>query len=297
MSLRRLRRRAGGFDDGRRQGRLSRHVDRAGAQVLTAPGTMLEVGEEDVRGNPDEGLEERAAALREVYALGAAFGAATTSCSRRSAQASPPAGRRIQVRPPVGRRRRKPGDRVAIIMRNLPEWRFAFGAAFSRARSSPPERVVDRTRAGYGLKNPAPRWRSWMSSATSAFASTSLTAPPCARFTSRGRRRDRRSARRALWKASSALPTIGARLSRASRRTFRQSPKMMWRSLYRRHNGHPKGAIVSHTQIISNMFQFGIRAGARVLRRGEAPLPPIERAAKDILISVPFFHATGCFAI
>jgi hypothetical protein len=65
---------AGGLDDGRRQARLSSHVDRAGAcKLLTAPGTPLEVGEEEIRGIRMKVWKNAPPTLREVYALGAMF--------------------------------------------------------------------------------------------------------------------------------------------------------------------------------------------------------------------------------
>src|SRR5690606_13883712 len=57
--------------------------------------------------------------------------------------------------------------------------------------------------------------------------------------------------------------------------------------------GHPKGAVISHRNIISNIWN-GASAQARAfLRRGEAPPQPDPAAPqKSFLISVPFFHAT-----
>ena len=62
--------------------------------------------------------------------------------------------------------------------------------------------------------------------------------------------------------------------------------------------GKPKGAVITHRNIISNVFN-AISAQARAfLRRGEQPPPPNPMGPqKAILISVPFFHATGCFAV
>jgi long-chain acyl-CoA synthetase len=62
--------------------------------------------------------------------------------------------------------------------------------------------------------------------------------------------------------------------------------------------GKPKGAVISHRNIISNMFN-GASAQARAfLRRGEAPpAPDPSLPQKAFLLSVPFFHATGCFAL
>src|SRR5262249_52906814 len=62
--------------------------------------------------------------------------------------------------------------------------------------------------------------------------------------------------------------------------------------------GNPKGAVISHRNIISNMFNSASAQARAFLRRGEAPPAPDPMAPqKAFLLSVPFFHATGCFAV
>jgi len=61
--------------------------------------------------------------------------------------------------------------------------------------------------------------------------------------------------------------------------------------------GKPKGALATHRNIVSNVGAAGIGGARAYLRRGEpvpAPDPTVQRST---LLSVPFFHATGCFAI
>jgi long-chain acyl-CoA synthetase len=62
--------------------------------------------------------------------------------------------------------------------------------------------------------------------------------------------------------------------------------------------GKPKGAILSHRNIISNMFNAANASARAFMRRGELPpAPDPEAPQKSSLISVPFFHATGTCAI
>jgi len=62
--------------------------------------------------------------------------------------------------------------------------------------------------------------------------------------------------------------------------------------------GKPKGALASHRGITSNVMAAGIGAARAFLRRGEQPPAPDPRAPqRSMLLSVPFFHATGCFSI
>ncbi len=62
--------------------------------------------------------------------------------------------------------------------------------------------------------------------------------------------------------------------------------------------GKPKGALATHRNINSNIMAAACVAARAFLRRGEAPpaLDP-DGPQRASLLSVPFFHATGCFAI
>ena len=62
--------------------------------------------------------------------------------------------------------------------------------------------------------------------------------------------------------------------------------------------GKPKGALATNRNITSNIMAAGCVAARAFLRRGEAPPAPDPTAMqRATLLSVPFFHATGCFAI
>lgn len=62
--------------------------------------------------------------------------------------------------------------------------------------------------------------------------------------------------------------------------------------------GRPKGILATHRGIISNMFNSLANQFRAFLRRGEAPpVPAPDDPQKATLLSIPFFHATGAFAI
>ncbi|NWH07204.1 MAG: acyl--CoA ligase [Alphaproteobacteria bacterium] len=62
--------------------------------------------------------------------------------------------------------------------------------------------------------------------------------------------------------------------------------------------GKPKGAVITHRNIISNFFNALCGQARSYLRRGEMPPTPDPSLPQKVnLISVPFFHATGCFAV
>ncbi|UUL84180.1 class I adenylate-forming enzyme family protein [Sphingomonas qomolangmaensis] len=58
--------------------------------------------------------------------------------------------------------------------------------------------------------------------------------------------------------------------------------------------GHPKGAIGTHRNMLSNIFTAGYATARMMLRRGEMPPPAPE--PKTSLIVIPFFHVTACSA-
>jgi len=62
--------------------------------------------------------------------------------------------------------------------------------------------------------------------------------------------------------------------------------------------GKPKGALATHRNINTNIMSSGSAAARQYLRRGEMPPAPDPAAPqKGMMISVPFFHATGCMAV
>ncbi|MDR3513422.1 MAG: class I adenylate-forming enzyme family protein [Caulobacteraceae bacterium] len=62
--------------------------------------------------------------------------------------------------------------------------------------------------------------------------------------------------------------------------------------------GKPKGALATQRNVNSNIMASGCAGARTFLRRGEAPPQPDPTAPqRATLLSVPFFHATGCFAI
>jgi len=62
--------------------------------------------------------------------------------------------------------------------------------------------------------------------------------------------------------------------------------------------GRPKGALATHRAINTNIITAGAAGARNFLRRGEAPpAPDPTLPQKGSLLSVPFFHVTGCFAV
>ena len=58
--------------------------------------------------------------------------------------------------------------------------------------------------------------------------------------------------------------------------------------------GHPKGALGTHRNLTTNILSSAYVAASAVLRRGEVPPPP---SPKTALVSIPLFHVTACSAV
>ncbi len=269
--------------------------------LLTAPGTMLEVGEGDVRGIRMKVWKNAPPTLREVFAISAMF-----------------AGRDYLVheneRATIGQFRAaaakfahqliadgvKPGDRVALIMRNLPEWPVAFfGAVLAGAIITPLNAWWTGSELEYGLTN----------------SGSSIAVMDVERYERVREHLDKCPDLRKIYVSRSREEIADPRVSRmesvvgttadwaafgdVAPPDLPMGPDDDVAIFYTSGTtGHPKGAVISHRNIISNMFNSASSQARAFLRRGEAPPAPDPTAPqKAFLISVPFFHATGCFAI
>jgi long-chain acyl-CoA synthetase len=61
--------------------------------------------------------------------------------------------------------------------------------------------------------------------------------------------------------------------------------------------GHPKGAVGSHRNIITNFMNLSFSAHRSALRAGATADPSVPSSQNIGLLNVPFFHATGCYAV
>ncbi|HWA01004.1 MAG TPA: class I adenylate-forming enzyme family protein [Caulobacterales bacterium] len=269
-------------------------------KTLGQPGSMFEVDEADIRGVKTKIWKNAPPTLRDVFNLGAVF-----------------AGREHLIleddRVTVGGLRAaagkvaaqliadgvKPGDRVALVMRNLPEWPAAFwGAMLAGAIVTPLNAWWTGPELEFGLQDSGAsilfvdieryeRLREHLPNCPAlrkiyvARSREELADPSVARFESLfGAPND--------WNAMPAptLPDIPI------------APDDDVAIFYTSGTtGKPKGAVLTHRNIISNFFNSASAQARAFLRRGEAPPAPDPTVQRVSLISIPFFHATGCFVV
>lgn len=195
----------------------------------------------------------------------------------------------------------KKGDRIAIVMRNYPQWPVAFFAGLSiGAIVTPMNSWWTGEELQYGLND---------SGARLAIVDTQLIeriqphweALPDLEAIIVARDPDERPDPR----VTAMEDFIGDAKSWASLEdiampTVEINPDDDATIMYTSGTtGKPKGALASHRAIIANMFNAISCRARRYLRAGEAlPQPdPNPDNANKTLLAVPFFHATGAFAV
>ena len=186
----------------------------------------------------------------------------------------------------------KKGDRVALVMRNFPEWVISFWAATAvgaivvplNAWWTAPEltygladsgaRVVIADQERYDLIHPhLPE----IPAEHILVARGELTLP-----SEVGR-----------------LEDIIARPAHSSLPAVEIGPEDDATIFYTSGtSGQPKGALGTHRNICTNLMNIGALQAASELRlTGQPPVPTAEKDPVTALTAVPFFHVTGCHAI
>jgi long-chain acyl-CoA synthetase len=192
------------------------------------------------------------------------------------------------------------GDRVAIVMRNLPEWPVAFYAAASLgAIVTPLNAWWTGPELEYGLVD---------SGSKVAFVDAERLERINEHLERCGElkriyvsRENDEIANPLVVKLESVLEPSGAWKDLPDRPlpSVEILPEDDATIFYTSGTtGKPKGALATQRNINSNIMAAASAAQRSFLRRGEAlPAPDPDAPQRSILLSVPFFHATGCFAV
>ena len=273
--------------------------------MLTAPGMPFEMETLDIRGIPTRTWKNVPPTLRDVFLAGRAHGDKVFLVHEDErvtfeafARATLVLAARLQS-DGIAK-----GDRVAVVMRNLPEWPVSFFAAqlcgaivtplnawwtggeleYGLSDSGAKLLIVDAERLARlteHLPNCPALERVYVVRATDDF-SEPVANPLIARLESV-------IGAPGGWAALPAgnLPAVDL-LPEDDATIFYTSGT----------TGKPKGALGTHRNIVSNIMASGISVARTYLRRGEMPpVPDPAGPQKGSLLSVPFFHATGCHAV
>ncbi|MBS0361345.1 MAG: acyl--CoA ligase [Proteobacteria bacterium] len=192
------------------------------------------------------------------------------------------------------------GDRVAVIMRNIPEWVVAFYAAAAvGAIVTPLNAWWTGPELEYGLTDSGTKVLLVDRERYERLAEHLPNCPDLARVYVT--RENEEIAHPLVTKLETILgtPDVWWELADTPLPAVEIGPEDDATIFYTSGTtGRPKGALATQRGVNSNIMA-AVCGGARVfLRRGEAPpQPDPEAPQRSTLLSVPFFHVTGCFAI
>ncbi|MFO0477146.1 MAG: class I adenylate-forming enzyme family protein, partial [Alphaproteobacteria bacterium] len=275
-------------------------VEHAHKLLVSAPASPFEIEEKVIRGVKIKTWKNAPPSLAAVFEMSRPFGARVYLVNE-DERVTFDAHRRAVAKLAhqlIGDGVKK-GDRVAIIMRNLPEWSVAFWAAVhAGAIVTPLNAWWTGPELEYGLTDSgttiaiadAERWERLREHAGNC--------PDLKRiYVSRS------SEEIADPRVSRLEDVIGGPMNWASLPdtalpSISFDPEDDVTIFYTSGTtGKPKGAVITHRNIVSNFFNAMCAQARSFLRRGEMPPAPDPTVQKATLISVPMFHATGCFAI
>ncbi len=269
--------------------------------LLTAPGAPFEMVTLTIRGIPTRTWKNVPPTIRDVFLAGRAHGERTFLVhddERVTFEAFARATVTLAAQLIADGVRK--GDRVAVVMRNLPEWPVAFFAAqLCGAIVTPLNAWWTGHELEYGVTDSG---MSVLLIDAERLARLTEHLPNCPELKRIYVTRSTEDAGNPLVRRLEdviELPNDWAALPDRPLPDVAIAPDDDATIFYTSGTtGKPKGALGTHRNMVSNIMASGLSAARSFVRRGEMP-PASDPAApqKGMLLSVPFFHATGCFAV
>ncbi|GGE14661.1 fatty acid--CoA ligase [Polymorphobacter glacialis] len=270
--------------------------------LLTAPGSLLEMETVTIRGLPTRTWKNAPPTLAAVFGAGRTHGDKiflVHEDERVSFENFSRAALRLAAQFTADGLRK--GDRVAIVMRNLPEWPVAFFAAsLCGAIVTPLNAWWTGAELEYGLTDSG---ASILVVDNERLARIAPHLPDLHDLTriyvARSTEEPQGDPREIPLESIIGTPHHWGDLADRPAPDVALVPEDDATLFYTSGTtGKPKGALGTHRNIVSNIMASGFAAARSYLRRGETPPAPDPAAPqKALLISVPFFHATGCHAM
>jgi long-chain acyl-CoA synthetase len=262
--------------------------------ILCVPGARFEYETIDIRGVPTRVWKNAPANLAVLAQLGRSHGDATFLIYEEERvsydawfRAVTAFARHLQALG-VGR-----GDRVALAMRNLPEWPVVFFAAVSiGAICVPLNAWWTGQELAYGLAHSGAKVLVCDCERLDRILPHRAELPELDHVIA-SRRKDLPAGTTALESVIGASSAWGG-LPDQDLPAVEIAPDDDATILYTSGTtGNPKGALGTHRNFVTNIFSSGYGAARQVLRRGEALPDPVR---KVLLTVIPLFHATACSA-
>ncbi len=268
---------------------------------LTAPGIPFEMEEKVIRGVKMRVWKNAPPTLRDALLIGRAHGDKTFLVYENDRATFENFARAAVVfAHELMKQGVEKGDRVAIIMRNLPEWPVAFyGAAIAGAIVTPLNAWWTGPELEYGLTDSGAKIAIVDTERLERINEHLKNCPDLTRVYVA--RENEEVADPEVIKLESVLGAVNDwdRLPVLPLPDVPLDPDDDATIFYTSGTtGKPKGALGTHRNMLSNIMASGISAARTYLRRGEMPPQPDPNAPqKGTLLSVPFFHVTGCHAV
>lgn len=266
---------------------------------LTAPGQMFELGEVDTPAGRVRYFKQAPPSLRQVFDFLQLFGAREClvfeeeRCTYAAHRKAVLRFADVLAQAGVGK-----GDRVVLALRNVPEWSVGFWACAVLGAISVPlnawwtgqelEHACRDSGAkaalldGERLQRLAPHLAACPDLKTLFVCrSEGAGAAPAGRF-------EELVGPVSQWGDLADTPAPATPIDADDDLTIFYSSGT---------TGTPKGVVLSHRNVISNIFNMLAAQARSFLRRGEAPpAPNLSGPQQATLLSIPLFHVTGCFA-
>ena len=269
--------------------------------LLTAPGAPFEMETLSIRGVPTRTWKNAPPTLRDVFLAGRQHGERTFLVHEDErvsfegfARAVLTLSRQLAADGVVK------GDRVAIVMRNIPEWPVAFFAAeLLGAIVTPLNAWWTGGELEYGLADSGAKLLLVDGERLARLGEHLAACPALTRIYVTRSSEPHGDPRVADLESVIGTPHSWAALPDLPLPDVELLPDDDATIFYTSGTtGKPKGALGTHRNIVSNIMASGISAARSFLRRGELPpVPDPTGPQRGSLLSVPFFHATGCHAV
>ncbi|HSM94851.1 MAG TPA: class I adenylate-forming enzyme family protein [Rhizomicrobium sp.] len=271
--------------------------------MLTAPGTPLEMDEVVIRGIRTRVWKNLPPTLRELLAAARAAHGPKEFLVYEGDRATYESWYRaaVAIANELIKQGVKKGDRVALIMRNLPEWPAIFyGAEIIGAIVTPLNAWWTGPELEYGLVDSGTKIAFVDSERLERISEHLVNCPDLKRvYVSRYEDADLPSP--IVHRLEDVIGKVNdwMKLPDAPLPDVQVGPDDDATILYTSGTtGKPKGALGTHRNMLSNIMAAASVAARNFLRRGETPPAASPNdPQRCTLLSVPFFHATGCFAV